>query len=161
MVAAEVDPADLNGLLDEFRIVRVVNAYFRSLDSRQFDESHFRRLLVPDARMVRPNGMATVGADDIAASHARSFARFEATQHLLAGHDVAIDGDMAVVQANLIAIHLWNDRPAEMSMLDRSFIAGGVVSVALRRSAEGWRISELENRVIWRTGHFGDMLQTR
>ena len=91
----------------------------------------------------------------------RSFARFEATQHLLTGHGVDVDGDTATVRANLVAIHVWKDRPAEASMLDRSFTAGGVITAVLRRTPDGWHISEMQNHVIWRTGFFGDMLQTR
>jgi hypothetical protein len=44
-------------------------------------------------------------------------------------------------------------------MLERSFTAGGVITVALTRNPDGWRILRTENRVIWRTGFFGDMLQ--
>jgi len=152
--------AEVNRWLDEARIIRVVNTFFRALDEKDFDDSCFRQILAADARVIRPNGAATVGPA-IADSFARSFSRFEATQHLLTGHDVDVDGDIAAVRANLVAIHIWNDRPVEASMLDRSFTAGGVITAALRRFPDGWRISKTEMRVIWRTGFFGDMLQTR
>lgn len=161
MEAHETGRAEVNRWLDDARIIRVVNTYFRALDEKQFGESRFGQILASDARVIRPNGAATVGPANIADSHARSFARFEATQHLLTGHDVDVDGDTAVVRANLVAIHIWNDRPVEASMLDRSFTAGGVITATLRRFTDGWRISELENHVIWRTGYFGNMLQTR
>lgn len=80
-----------------------------------------------------------------------------ATQHLLTSQDVEIDGDAAAVRANLVAIHMWKDRPTGASMLDRSFVAGGVLTTALRRGADGWRITRTENQVIWRVGDFGDM----
>lgn len=161
MEAHETGRAEVNRWLDDARIIRVVNTYFRALDEKQFGESCFGQILASDARVIRPNGAATVGPANIADSHARSFARFEATQHLLTGHDVDVDGDTAVVRANLVAIHIWNDRPVEASMLDRSFTAGGVITATLRRFTDGWRISELETQVIWRTGYFGNMLQTR
>jgi hypothetical protein len=157
----EVDQTEVNRWLDNARIIRVVNWYFRALDEKHFDESYFRQILASDARMIRPNGAATVGPASIVDSHARSFTRFEATQHLLTGHDVDVDGNTAAVRANLVAIHIWNDRPVEASMLDRSFTAGGVITAALGRTSDGWLISELENHVIWRTGFFGNMLQTR
>ena len=72
-----------------------------------------------------------------------------------------IDGDAAVVRANIVAIHLWKDRPADASMLERSFTAGGVITADLLRMPDGWRIAELENRILWRTGYFGSMAQTR
>jgi len=69
-------------------------------------------------------------------------------QHLLTGHDVDVDADTAAVRTNLVAIHIWNDRPVEASMLDRSFTASGVITAALRRFPHGWRISKTEMRVI-------------
>jgi hypothetical protein len=153
--------AEVNRWLDEALIIRVVNTFYRALDEKHFDESYLRQVLAADARVIRPNGAATVGPANIADSLARSFTRFEATQHLLTGHDVHVDGETAAVRANLVAIHIWNDRPVEASMLDRSFTAGGVVTAALRRFPDGWRIFNAEMRVLWRTGFFGDMLQTR
>jgi ketosteroid isomerase-like protein len=159
MKATASDHAEISQWLDKARIVQVVNMYFRALDEKHFDESHFRQMLAPDAKVIRPNGAAVVGPASIADSHARSFARFEATQHLVTGHDVDVDGHTAAVRANLVAIHIWDDRPAEASMLERSLTAGGVITVGLTRTQDGWRIIHTENRVIWRLGYFGDMLQ--
>lgn len=155
----EPERAAVAECLDHARIIRVVGKYFRALDEKQFDESHFRQILAAQAEVVRPNGAGVVGPANIVDSHARSFARFKATQHLLTGQDVDIDGGAATVRANLVAIHIWKDRPADASMLDRSFTAGGVVTASLVRTSDGWRITRMENRVIWRTGFFGDMLQ--
>ena len=153
------DPAGFDQLLEAWKVIRVVNMYFRALDEKHFDESHFGQVFAPDAQVVRPDGAAVVGVLSIADSHARSFDRFDATQHLLTGHDVEIDGGAASVRANLVAIHIWKDRPVDASMLERSFTAGGILTVALERTPEGWRIIRTENHVIWRTGDFGDMRQ--
>ena len=155
------DQTEVNRWLDEGRIVRVVNRFYRALDEKHFDSSYLGEILAADAQVIRPNGAATEGLANIADSLARSFTRFEATQHLLTGHDVDVDGDTAAVRANLVAIHIWKDRPAGASMLDRSFSAGGIVTAALRRFPEGWRISKAEMRVMWRTGFYGDMLADR
>lgn len=159
MEPSGLDRAEVTQWLDNARIIRVVGSYFRALDEKHFDESHFRQILASDAEIIRPNGAAVAGPANIADSHARSFARFEATQHLLTGQDVDIDGDTAVVRANLVAIHIWKYRPSQASMLERSFTAGGVITAALTRTPDGWRITRTENQVIWRTGFFGDMLQ--
>jgi ketosteroid isomerase-like protein len=153
--------AEVNRWLDEALIIRVVNTFFRALDEKHVDGSYFRQILTEDALVIRPNGATTVGLANIVDGFARSFGRFEATQHLLTGHHVDVDGDTAAVRANLVAIHIWNDHPVEATMLDRSFTAGGVITADLRRFPDGWRISKTENRVIWRAGYFGDMLQTR
>lgn len=160
MEADETNGSPVDDWIARASITRVVNSYFRALDEKHFDESHFRQILAPDARLLRPNGVAAVGPSDIAASHARSFARFEATQHLVTGHDIDLDGDRATVRANLVAIHMWKDRPADASMLDRSFTAGDVVTAGLHRVGDEWMIATLEIRVVWRTGFLGDMAQT-
>ena len=160
----EPDQRELDALLATARIVRTLNSYYRAVDERQFDAPLFRRIFAPDGRIVRPNGTETAGPADIADSHARSFARFEASQHLLTGHDVEIDGtagDTAVVRANLVAIHLWKDRPITVRMEDRAFTAGGVVTADLRQTGNGWRITEVRTKILWRTGYFGDLAQTR
>lgn len=157
----ESDHAALEDLLNSDRIVRIVNRYFRTLDEKNFDESHFREIFTPDGKIVRPNGVAVTGPANIAHSHAESFGRFVSTQHLLTGHDVAIDNDKAVVRANLVAIHLWKDKPADASMMERSFTAGGVITADLVRVDGSWKMSEIANRIIWRTGHFGNMAQTK
>jgi hypothetical protein len=98
---------------------------------------------------------------NIANSHRDSFDRFESSQHLLTGHDIDLDGDVAGSRANLIAIHIWKDRPLDAPLLERSFTAGGVVTADLRRTPTGWQITRAEMRVIWRTGFFGNMLETK
>jgi hypothetical protein len=35
---------------------------------------------------------------------------------------------------------------------DNYFLAGGVIAAAFVRTTESWRISQLENRVVWRAG---------
>ncbi|WP_370936975.1 nuclear transport factor 2 family protein [Amycolatopsis sp. cg13] len=157
----ETDQPELDALLATSRIIRTFNSYYRAVDERQFDAPRFQRIFAPDGKIVRPNGTEIAGPADIAESHARSFARFEASQHLLTGHDVELDGPAAEVRANLVAIHLWKDRPITVRMEDRAFTAGGVVAADLRETGKGWRITEVRTRILWRTGYFGDLAQTR
>ncbi len=154
------DQSELNNWLHTARIVQVFNSYFRALDEQHFDVSHFQRIFTDDAKIVRPHGAATVGPEAIAHSHAESFARFKNTQHLLTGHDVTITDHTATVRANLVAIHLWKDSPANASMLESSFTAGGVITADLLQTPDGWRMTSVENHVIWRLGSFRNMLQT-
>lgn len=149
-------------LLDSARTKQVFNRYFRALDEKNLDESHLQELFTPDAKITRPNGSFLVGPKEIGDSQTKSFARFRNTQHILTGHDVEIDGDAATIRANLIAIHVWKDSPiAERDLLKSSFIAGGIVTAKLLRSADGrWRLSSAESRIIWRAGSFGNMLET-
>jgi len=156
------DRSELCYFLDSARTQLVFNRYFRSLDEKNFDESHLQELFTPDARITRPNGSYLVGPKEIGDSQTKSFARFRNTQHILTGHDVEIDGDSAAIRANMIAIHVWKDcSTAERDILKSSFIAGGVVTAKLLRSPNGrWLLSSLESRIIWRAGSFGNMLET-
>jgi len=64
------------------------------------------------------------------------------------------------VRANLVAIHLWANGQPDINSAENYFLAGGVITAQLLQSAQGWRISRIENHVIWRGGSFGSMLQT-
>ncbi|GAB2550527.1 nuclear transport factor 2 family protein [Nocardia heshunensis] len=143
------------------QITQVFDRYFRALDEKHFDHKHFGEIFTEDGRIIRPNGTTVAGPAQIADSHAHSFARFEATQHLPTGHDATIDGETATVRANLVAIHLWKDSPADAGFLEKSFNAGGVVTAKLRHTQGNWRITEIALRIVWRAGHFGTMAETR
>ncbi|WP_032376116.1 nuclear transport factor 2 family protein [Rhodococcoides fascians] len=148
--------AEPNRWSDSQEVLAVVNEYFRSLDDRELDAEHLRRIFGDDGRIVRPDDTTTIGPEEIGRTHTHNFSRFEATQHLVTGHTITIDEYRAQFRANLVAIHIWKDRP-KGKLDDRAFTAGGVVTAALDRTSNGWRISTLHLRVVWRTGHFGDM----
>ena len=154
------DQAELNQWLQTAQIIQVFHRYFRALDEQNFDGAYFEQIFTHDAKVVRPHGEVMVGPHAIARSHSQSFARFKGSQHLLTGHDVTITEDTATIRANLVAIHLWKDKPAGASMMESSFTAGGVVTADLIHTPGGWRIARTENRVLWRLGDFGNMLQT-
>ena len=65
---------------------------------------------------------------------------------------MAIDGDIATVRANLVAIHIWPGARTVLTKPESYCAAGGVVMVQLVRAGEGWRISEMSHRVRWRAG---------
>jgi hypothetical protein len=93
-----------------------------------------------------------IGPETIGQSHRESMARFESTQHIISSHDVAINGDTATVRANLVAIHIWPGARTMLTKPENYFVAGGVIEVRLVRTGDGWRISEMSHRVLWRAG---------
>ena len=141
-------------------VTQVFNSYFRALDEKNFEVSHLQCIFTPDAEIIRPNGTAMVGPERIGNSHQESFARFRGSQHLLTGHDVTIDGEKAAVRANLVAMHLWANGQSDVNSPENYFLAGSVITAQLVNTPEGWRISRMESRVIWRGGSFGNMLDT-
>jgi uncharacterized protein (TIGR02246 family) len=148
-------------LINRSKITSVVNSYFRALDDKNFNAQHFASIFTPQAKVTRPNGASLTGPEEISASHEKSFARFEGSQHLLTGHDVSVDGSTAAVRANLVAMHMWQGGNTDANKVDNFFIAGGVIRAELVQTDGQWKISQLSNEVVWRGGGFKDMLQTR
>jgi len=155
-----MDQSRLTELIDRSEITRVVNSYFRALDEKEFDAAHFATILTPQATVIRPNGAPLVGPEEVSASHARSFTRFEGSQHFVSGHDISLEGSTATVRANLIAMHMWQGSKRDATKPENFFVAGGVVRATLMKSDGRWKIAEMSNAVVWRAGGFKDMLQT-
>ena len=155
-----MDQDRITELINKAEITSVVNSYFRALDGKNFDARHFASIFTPQATVTRPNGASLIGAEEISASHAKSFVRFEGSQHFVAGHDISLDGSTASVRANLIAMHMWQGSNTDANRPDNFFVAGGVVHATLMQSDGQWRISQMRNAVLWRAGGFRDMMQT-
>ena len=111
-------------LLSRSEITRVVNSYFRALDEKDFNAQHFAAILTPQAKITRPNGASLTGPEEISASHEKSFARFEGSQHLLTGHDISVHAGTAIVRANLVAMHIWQGSNTNANNVDNFFVAG-------------------------------------
>ena len=146
-------------------ITEVINRYFAALDEKQFESSTLGQIFTPDARVVRPNGNAMIGPEEIGKSHARSFSRFRATQHLTSGFIITRkSGNVAEFRANLVAMHLWADGEGDTSVDPREnyFLAGGVITGTVMLGAGGWQISEARNEPTWMQGTgFQQVLETR
>jgi uncharacterized protein (TIGR02246 family) len=147
-------------LVNQSEITRVVNNYFRALDEKDFDAQHFAAILTPQAKVTRPNGASLIGPEEIRASHEKSFARFEGSQHLLTGHDISVNDNTAIVRANLVAMHIWQGSNTNANKPDNFFVAGGVIRAELVQTDGQWKISQLRSDVVWRAGGFRDMMQT-
>jgi SnoaL-like domain len=110
---------------------------------------------------MRPNGSAMVGPQAILTGQTEGFARFRATHHVITDHVLDLDGDIASLRANLTAMHLWAYGHTDPGSLESYFLAGGVLRAVAVRAPAGWQLSELQNRIVWRTGAgFGAMAQT-
>jgi ketosteroid isomerase-like protein len=155
-----MDQDRMTELINKSEITSTVNSYFRALDEKNFDAQHLASIFTPQAKVTRPNGASLIGPAEISASHAKSFTRFEGSQHFVAGHDISLDGSTATVRANLIAMHMWQGSKADANKLDNFFIAGGVIHATLMQSEGQWKISQMSNAVLWRAGGFRDVMQT-
>jgi uncharacterized protein (TIGR02246 family) len=148
-------------LINKSEVTGVVHSYFRALDEKTFDAQSFASIFTAEAKMTRPNGASLIGPKEISASHEKSFARFEGSQHLLTGHDISIQGNKATVRANLVAMHMWQGSRASANNPENFFVAGGVIYSELVQTDGRWKISQISNDVVWRAGGFRDMAQTK
>jgi len=147
-------------LVIKSEIRSVVNNYFCALDEKDFDAQHFAAILAPEAKVTRPNGASLIGPEEISASHEKSFARFEGSQHIVTGHDISVNANTAIVRANVVAMHMWKGSNTNANKADNFFVAGGVIRAELVQTHGQWKISALRNDVVWRAGGFRDMMQT-
>lgn len=147
--------------INKSEVTGVVNSYFRALDEKHFDAQYFASIFTAEAKVTRPNGASLIGPKDISASHEKSFARFEGSQHLLTGHDISIDGNKATVRANIVAMHMWLGSKTSANNPDNFFMAGGVIHSELVQIDGQWKIAQISNDVVWRAGGFRDVAQTK
>lgn len=69
-----------------------------------------------------------------------------ATQHLIANHVVALNGDEAHVAANVTATHV------SAAEADEHWVVGGRYDIRARRTDAGWKLAALTLTVKWQTG---------
>jgi len=148
-------------LINKSEVTGVVHRYFRALDEKKFDAQYLASIFTAEAKVTRPNGASLIGPEEISASHEKSFARFEGSQHLVTGHDISIHGSKATVRANLVAMHMWQGSKTSATNPDNFFVAGGVIHSELVQTDGHWKISQISNDVVWRAGGFRDMAQTK
>jgi hypothetical protein len=75
------------------------------------------------------------------------------TQHLIAGHQVALDGDRAVCLAHSINVHLASGASSATGSGPGGLVAhGNDYRFDLVRTADGWRIRGWVPRIRWSYG---------
>lgn len=136
----------------------MLNRYFGAIDDKRLDLSVLKATFLEDGQIARPDGSALKGWQNILDGQNKSFARFRGTHHVVTNQVVDIDNDIAELRANMTAMHLWKLEDNDPYSLDSHFVAGGVMTGRMKRTAEGWRFSAFSNRVVWRTGAFRGMM---
>lgn len=126
--------------------------YFVSLDDEELDDSWAAGLFTKDAVVAFPISRHQ-GVEGMAAYHRAALEAFAATQHLGSPPVVTVDGDRAVLRANLISTHVHHAHHARpQGELAPLFATGTFVDGEARRTPEGWRLSLLSFRLLWADG---------
>ena len=142
----------LNEIVEKTHITDLLIRYFAAVDDKCLDPEIVKATFTSDAKIIRPDDAEIIGQENILDGHLKSFARFKATHHVITNFIVNINNDIATLRSNIIANHLWADNENNPSLNNKHFLADGVFSAKAVKVDNLWRISELKNRVIWRTG---------
>ena len=142
----------LKEIVEKTQITDLLIRYFAAVDDKCIDMEIVRATFTSDAKIIRPDDTEIVGQENILDGHLKSFARFKATHHVITNFIVTLNNNMADLRSNIIANHLWADDQNNPSLNNKHFLADGVFSAQAIKVNNHWRISELKNDVVWRTG---------
>jgi hypothetical protein len=142
----------IKDIIDRAFISDLLIKYFRAIDEKCLDLRIVETTFTNDARIIRPNGSATIGHNNILNGHRKSFVRFKATHHVITDYIIDINDTNATLRANLTAMHWWADNDDNPSLNNKHFLAGAVLSAKAIKTENTWRLCELINRNVWRTG---------
>jgi hypothetical protein len=142
----------LNEIIERMQIADLLTRYFAAVDDKCLDLDIVKATFTSDAKLIRPDGSEMIGQENILDSHTKSFARFKATHHVITNFIVDINYNIATLRSNIIANHMWTDNEDNPSLNNKHFLADGVFSAKAIKVDNQWRISELRNNVVWRTG---------
>ncbi len=140
--------AEVQRIVDERSIVDVAVRYCWVLDTRNWDD--LRSVFLDDARATLGEARDLVGVEAIAARCREALAPLDASQHIVATHQVTVDGDQATHRCYVHAQH--HRRGARDG---KNYVVGGRYDDRLVRTADGWRIAERTLTVLWTDGNRG------
>jgi len=135
----------LQTLVDRQEIADLCARYMTALDTKDYDG--LRKCFVADAVFIHPGGRLE-GFDAILARTSAALTPLDATQHLLGNLVVTVDGDRARSTCYFHAQHVRAGTPG-----GDTYIIAGQYADTLRRTDDGWRITERVQTYIWRDGN--------
>jgi hypothetical protein len=153
-MAATARATSIQELADRLDIIEVCTRLHWCVDHRDWDG--LDDLLADHVSFPTPAEMAASGFDptDYQRSRAEVKAAYPGllggiiTQHLIAGHQVQLDGDRAVCRAHAINVHQPEDAIGGPVILH-----GNAYRFELERTCGGWRIYARQTWIRWRSGN--------
>lgn len=130
--------------LDRQEIVDLTIKYCWSIDEHAWD--NLREVFLPTA--TARLGPECDGVDAIIARIQRALDPLDASQHIVANHQVSITGDRATCRCYLHAQHVRHAVDGSPN-----FIVAGRYEDQLVRTMVGWRIERRELHITWTEGN--------
>ena len=137
-----------NLFADKLAITELINSFGMSIDLRDWES--FRHLFTEQVEFDYSSIGEITGnlrADDIVQTASKDLEGFQATQHLISNHLIAIENDTAACKAHVRAMHLLPDQGKE-SLLEM----GGYYTAKLIRINANWKITGWKFTVLWSCG---------
>ena len=131
-------------LTDRQALVDLTVAYSYALDDRRFDD--LDDVFLPDA--TAELGWLLEGRDAIKDRIRDALVPLDASQHLVATHQVRLDGGRATGRCYLQAQHVRTGTDG-----GPLFMVGGRYDDRYLRTADGWRIAHRALIVLWTDGN--------
>ena len=125
-------------------IIDVTIAYAWAIDSK--DWRALDDVFLEDATAEMPHPLA--GREQIVARIARTLEPLAVTQHIVANHQVEINGDSAACRCYLQAQHV-----RKIDGRRENYLVGGSYLDQLVRTGNGWRIAHRRLVVTWTDGN--------
>ena len=150
MTSATTSDVECRALGDRAEIVDLTSNLCLLVDARDWESlpGLFSDPVAVDYTSLNGGDPQISSAEDLAGGWRATIDRLDATQHLIAGHVIVLDGDHATCAACVQATHL------------RVNVTGGPLwtvagryDFGLARTSAGWRISALKFTVLWATGN--------
>ncbi len=129
---------------DRAEIIRVLDAYATALDRRDWDL--LRNVFTTNAAVDFGEGRTSDVREVVDTIHG-FLGGCGPTQHLQGNYRVDIDGDRASSRCYIRAFHLGGNLHA-----GKTYEMAGEYIDELRRTADGWRISERSFAIFWELG---------
>ncbi|MCO5995048.1 nuclear transport factor 2 family protein [Actinoallomurus rhizosphaericola] len=127
------------GRSDHALLFDLVNRLGLWLDEKRFDEA--RTVFTEDATADTAGGSVR-GIDALAAQARRSHPPEVVTQHFITNPLIAVDGDRATIDANLLVVFAG---PAQRRILGERY------RLEAARTPDGWRLSRVAADPVWET----------
>jgi len=127
----------VHDIADRLAIGQLLDEYARGIDSRDWDL--VVSCFTDDAFLdYTAFGSIKGPVDEVVDWLREALSAFAMSQHHITNRHITIDGDEAVVSAELLAVMGMATDPGKMSMM----FTGGQYNDRLVRTSEGWKISK-------------------
>lgn len=137
-------------LADRAAIAEVTSVMCLLVDAREWE--HLERLFSDpvdvDYTSLFGGDAQRLSPSELVGGWRTLLSRLDATQHLLGGHVIALDGDRATCAANVTGTHILAN-----STGGSRWTVGGRYDFALERADNRWRISGLTLTLRWADGN--------